>query len=96
MQGHKNDCKLKPYKVILVINGEIYNSPMTFQSTVKSLKVSYVNYKYTEKYTNRTVNIFSYIVISNSINVEKTPLGKVMKRILIIVNFLILIAKPMI
>ena len=55
-----------------------------------------VNYKYTEKYTNRTVNIFSYIVISNSINVEKTPLGRVMKRILIIVNFLILVAKPMI
>ena len=41
VQGHKNDCKLKPYEVILVINGEIYNSPMTFQSTVKSLKVSY-------------------------------------------------------
>lgn len=52
-----------------------------------------VNYKYTEKYTNRTINIFSYIVILNGINIEKTPLRKVMKRILFIVYFLILVAK---
>lgn len=55
-----------------------------------------VNYKYTEKYTNRTINIFSYIVILNGINIEKTPLRKVMKRILFIVYFLILVAKPVI
>lgn len=72
IHDHKYDCKLKPCKVILVISGETYNHPVTFQSIVKTFKTliwSIINC--IEKCKTRKFNIFQYTIISNIVNIEK-------------------------